>query len=115
MTDEEFVEALDSLDVEGIEDRSSTWVDSEYGHVQDWATDPEGKEILELLGVSKNEGNDTSGLQRANSRYAQDVRHNLDGWKAEYQRLLKKYNKKYIQKLEERLQAEKKASSGQSR
>lgn len=115
MTDEEFVEALDSLDVEGIEDRSSTWVDSEYGHVQDWATDPEGKEILELLGVSKNEGNDTSGLQRSNSRYAQDVRHNLDGWKAEYQRLLKKYNKKYVQELEKRLQAAKEPAKGQVR
>lgn len=114
MTDEDFNKAIESLNVDGIVSIGGTWVDSEYGHVQDWTADPEGKEILKLLGVEdENKGNDTSGLQRANSRYAQDVRHNLDGWKAEYQRLLRKYNKKYVQKLEKRLHAAEEASSGQ--
>jgi len=114
MTDEDFNKAIESLNVDGIVSIGGTWVDSEYGHVQDWTADPEGKEILKLLGVEdENKGNDTSGLQRANSRYAQDVRHNLDGWKAEYQRLLRKYNKKYVQKLEKRLRAAEEASSGQ--
>lgn len=114
MTDENFVKAIESLNVNGIASVVGVWVGSEYGHVQDWAADPEGKEILKLLGVEdENKGNDTSGLQRANSRYAQDVRHNLDGWKAEYQRLLKKYNKKYVQELEKRLQAAKEPAKGQ--
>lgn len=114
MTDENFIKAIESLNVNGIASVVGVWVDSEYGHVQDWTADPEGTEILKRLGVEdENKGNDTSGLQRANSRYAQDVRHNLDGWETEYQRLLKKYNKEYIQELEERFQAEKEAPSGQ--
>lgn len=116
MTDENFVKAIESLNVNGIASDVSVWVGSEYGHVQDWAADSKGKEILKILGVeNENKGNDGSGPQQNDSRYAQDVRHNLDGWKAEYQRLLKKYNKKYVQKLEERLHAAEEDSSGQSR
>lgn len=107
MHDEDFVKTVeDATESEPLADVLYTWVDSEYGRVQDWKADPEGKGILAELGIlkegTKSEGqrDDASGSSAVDPRYAEISRDKLDRWRSRYEEVLSRFTGKELAKRE---------------
>ena len=120
LSDKEFLQKMESIPEEdlgamGITDTYPGWIDSEYGHDHDWSQDPEGKEILDLLGVKDDgnqaQGNDAGGGNGPHPRNAGIRRDKLDDWRAAYDQTVRDYVEAAKAEAASRAEAERAAAA----
>ena len=123
LSDKEFLQRMkqlprEELEALGVEDAYAGCIDSEYGHDHDWSKDPDGNEILNLLGVGNGnkqqgvgQGNVAGGGNGPHPRNAGIRRDKLDDWRAAYDQTVRDYVEAAKAEAASRAEAERAAAA----